>query len=429
MAPHRERHRKRPSVDWSLPQTLEPRLSALRRLIAAEVVPLEGAMFRDGFPSVEPRLLELRDGVRELDLFAPHLPRDWGGAGLTLTELALVGEALGWSPLGHYVCNCQAPDAGNMELLLRHGSDEQRQRWLGPLARGELRSCFGMTEPERPGSNPTWLATTARRDGGEYVLDGHKWFTSGADGAAFCIVMAITDAAAAPHARASLLLVPTDTPGFARVRNLPVMGEAGAGWASHGEVRLTGARVPASHRIGAEGAGFALAQERLGPGRIHHCMRWIGICERAFDLMCSRAVGRELAPGEPLASRQLVQAWVAESRAEIDAARLLVLRTAWRIDEEGAAAVRDDVSLIKFHVAGVLQRVLDRAVQTHGAAGLVDASPLAYWWRHERGARIYDGPDEVHKTAVARRILAAYASRAEPASEPGSPAAGTGKRR
>jgi acyl-CoA dehydrogenase len=417
-------------VDWSVPQTLEPRLSALRHLIVDEIVQLEGEMLRDGFPAVEPRLLGLRARAREIDLFAPHLPRDWGGAGLTLTELALVGEALGWSPLGHYVCNCQAPDAGNMELLLRYGSDEQRHRWLGPLARGEVRSCFGMTEPERPGSNPTWLATTARRDGGDYVLDGHKWFTSGADGAAFCIVMAITDAAAPPHARASMLLVPADTPGFERLRNLPVMGEAGAGWASHGEVRLTGARVPASHRIGAEGAGFALAQERLGPGRIHHCMRWLGICERAFDLMCRRAVGRELAPGEPLASRQLVQAWVAESRAEIDAARLLVLRTAWRIDEEGAAAVRDDVSLIKFHVAGVLQRVLDRAVQTHGAAGLVDASPLAYWWRHERGARIYDGPDEVHKTSVARRILATYAAQEAPAGGPGEPsAAGTGRGR
>ncbi len=337
-------------MDWSVPQTLEPRLSALRSLVAAEVVPLEGELFRAGFPAVEPRLLELRGRARELGLFAPHLPRDWGGAGLTLPELALVGEALGWSPLGHYVCNCQAPDAGNMELLLRHGSDEQRRRWLAPLARGEVRSCFGMTEPGRPGSNPTWLATTARRDGGDYVIDGHKWFTSGAEGAAFCIVMAITDAEAGPHARASMLLVPADTPGFELVRNLPVMGEAGAGWASHGEVRLTGVRVPAGHRIGGEGAGFALAQERLGPGRIHHCMRWIGICERAFDLMCRHAVGRELAPGDALASRQLIQAWV------------------------------------------------------------VDASPLAYWWRHERGARIYDGPDEVHKTAVARRILAAYAS-------------------
>jgi alkylation response protein AidB-like acyl-CoA dehydrogenase len=212
------------------------------------------------------------------------------------------------------------------------------------------------------------------------------------------------------------------------VRNLPVMGEAGAGWASHGEVRLSGVRVPASQRIGDEGAGFALAQERLGPGRIHHCMRWIGICERAFDLMCRRAVGRELAPGEPLAGRQLVQAWVAESRAEIDAARLLVLRAAERLERQGAAAARDDVSLLKFHVAGVMQSVLDRSLQTHGAAGLLDETPLAFWWRHERGARIYDGPDEVHKTAVARRILASYAraeaARGEPGPGDGGPGAG-----
>jgi acyl-CoA dehydrogenase len=398
-------------VESGLSDRLEPRLERLRRLIADEVVPLEGEMFRGGFLAVEPRLLVLRDLARGLGLFAPHLPRAWGGAGLALPELAMVGEVLGWTPLGHFVCNCQAPDAGNMELLLRHGSVDQQRRWLGPLARGELRSCFGMTEPDLPGSNPVWMATTARRDGGDYVLDGLKWFTSGAEGAAFCIVMAVTDPDAPPHARASMLLVPADTPGYELLRNLPVMGEAGAGWASHGEVRLRGARVPASHRIGEEGAGFALAQERLGPGRIHHCMRWIGICERAFDLMCRRAVTRELAPGEALASRQLVQAWVAESRAEIDASRLLVLRAATRIEREGAAAARDDISLIKFHVAGVMQRVLDRALQTHGAAGLVDETPLAFWWRHERGARIYDGPDEVHKTAVARRILAGYARR------------------
>ena len=401
-------------MEPELSERLGPRLDGLRRLIADQVVPLEAAMFHGGFLAVEPRLLAVRDVARDLGLFAPHLPHAWGGAGLALPELARVGEVLGWSPLGHYVCNCQAPDAGNMELLLRHGSADQQRRWLGPLARGELRSCFGMTEPQLPGSNPVWLATTARRDGGDYVLDGQKWFTSGAEGAAFCIVMAVTDPAAPPHARASMLLVPSDTPGFELLRNLPVMGETGAGWASHGEVRLRGARVPASHRIGEEGAGFALAQERLGPGRIHHCMRWIGICERAFDLMCRRAVTRELAPGDALASRQLVQAWVAESRAEIDASRLLVLRAAERIEREGAAAARDDISLIKFHVAGVMQRVLDRALQTHGAAGLLDETPLAFWWRHERGARIYDGPDEVHKTAVAQRILAGYARRERP---------------
>ncbi len=396
-------------MDWSVPEHLAPRLAALRQLVAGQVAALETTAFGQGFASVEPHLLALRAHARDLGLFVPHLPRAWGGSDLTLPELALVGEVLGWSPLGHYVCNCQAPDAGNMELLLRHGSPEQHERWLAPLARGEMRSCFGMTEPGRSGANPVWLQTTAHRDGADYVLDGHKWFASSADGAAFCIVMAVTDATAAVHGRASMLLVPTDTPGFQLVRNLPVMGEAGTGWMSHGELRLDGVRVPASHRIGAEGAGFALAQERLGPGRIHHCMRWIGICERAFDLMCRRAATRELAPGDMLGSRQLVQAWVAESRAEIDAARLLVLHAAWRIQRDGAAAARDEISLVKFHVAAVLQAVLDRAIQTHGAAGLLDDTPLAFWWRHERGARIYDGPDEVHKTTVARRILATYA--------------------
>src|SRR6185503_7131717 len=197
---------------------------------------------------------------------------------------------------------------------------------------------FGMTEPEFAGSNPVWMGTVAFREGAEYWMDGHKWFTSGAEGAAFCIVMALTNPEERdPYARASQIIVPTDAPGFEIVQNLPVMGERGEGWMSHAEVRLRGVRVPVANRIGAEGSGFALAQERLGPGRIHHCMRWLGICERAFDLMCERAAARELAPGRPLGSRQIVQEWIAESRAEIDAARLLVLRTAWRIDREGAA--------------------------------------------------------------------------------------------
>jgi acyl-CoA dehydrogenase len=382
------------------------------RFLNEEVVPLEPAVLAEGFAAAAPELARLRERARALGLSAPHLPCEWEGGGLGLLDFAHVSEILGRSPLGHYVCNCQAPDAGNMELLLRHGSAAQRERWLRPLARGELRSCFAMTEPEFAGSNPVWMGTTARRDGGDYVLDGHKWFTSGADGAAFCVVMAVTDPAAPAHSRASQIVVPTGTPGFTLVRNVPVMGEPGAGWASHGEIRLTAVRVPVEHRLGAEGAGFALAQERLGPGRVHHCMRWIGICERAFDLMCRRAVDRELAPGEALGSRQIVQGWIAESRAEIDAARLLVLRTAWRLDRDGAAdGTRDDISLIKFHVAGVLQTVLDRALQIHGALGLTDATPLAFWWRHERGARIYDGPDEVHKTALARRILGRYGLR------------------
>lgn len=393
-------------MDFTVPADLRDLVASVRRFVDAEVIPVERRVLEGGFGAAGPEIARLRERVREMGLLTPHMPRDWGGGGLALRDFALIGETLGRSLLGHYVFNVQAPDAGNMELLHHHGSPEQQERWLRPLVHGEIRSCFGMTEPEFPGSNPVLLGTTARREGDQYVIDGHKWFTSSAEGAAFCVVMAVTNPDhPKPHARASQIIVPTDTPGFQIVQNLPVMGERGEGWMTHAEVRLTGARVPVANRIGDEGAGFLLAQERLGPGRIHHCVRWLGICGRAFDLMCERAASRELSPGRPLGTRQIVQEWIAESRAEIEAARLLVLRTAWRIDHEGAAAARDDISLIKFHTAGVLQKVLDRAIQTHGALGLTEATPLASWWRHERGARIYDGADEVHKTAVARRIL------------------------
>ncbi len=266
-----------------------------------------------------------------------------------------------------------------------------------------------MTEPELPGSNPVWLATTARRDGDAWVIRGHKWFASSADGAAFAICMAVTSPDAAdPHLRASMLIVPTDTPGYTLVGNLSVMGHRGTGWASHGEVAYHDARVPLGNLLGPEGAGFVLAQERLGPGRIHHCMRWIGVCERALDALCRHAVSREIAPGRPLGTKQIVQQWIAESRAEIDAARLLVLHAAWRIEREGASAARQEIAIIKFTVARTVQRVLDRAIQGLGGLGMTDDTPLAWWWAHERAARIYDGADEVHIESVARRILRGY---------------------
>ena len=396
-------------MDFTIPEKVRDLIALVRRFVDEEVLAVERTVLERGFGAAQSEIERLRSRVREMGMLAPHMPREWGGGGLAFLDLAPVSEVLGRSVIGHYVFNLQAPDAGNMELLLHHGSPEQRERWLRPLVVGDIRSCFGMTEPELAGSNPVWLGTAARPEGDDYVIDGHKWFTSAADGATFCIVMAVTNPdAPSPYARASQIVVPVDAPGFEIVQNLAVMGERGEGWMSHAEVRLEGVRVPAANRIGAEGAGFALAQERLGPGRIHHCMRWLGICERAFDLMCERAASRLLSPGRPLGSRQIVQEWIAESRAEIDAARLLVLRTAWRIDREGAAAARDDVSLIKFHTAAVLQKVLDRAIQTHGALGLTEQTPLAFWWRHERGARIYDGADEVHKTSVAKRILGRY---------------------
>lgn len=384
-------------------------LETARRFVREELVPHEAELLHGSWAAITPRLEQLRARAKALGLWAPFLPEAYGGVGLPLDAYARLSEVLGWTPFGHYVCNCQAPDVGNMELLLQFGTDAQRAQFLEPLARGEIRSCFAMTEPEHAGSNPVWMSTRAVRDGDEWVITGHKWFTSSADGAAFTIVMAVTDPEApAPHARASQIIVPLTTPGFTLVRNISVMGEAGGGWASHAEVRFDAVRVPLANVLGPPGKGFALAQERLGPGRIHHCMRWIGVCERAFDLMCRYAATRELAPGDVLANKQQVQMWIADSRIAIHAARLMVLDAATRMAQAGQEAAREEVAYIKVFVANTLQQVLDRAIQVHGALGMTDDTPLAWWYRHERAARIYDGADEVHKTVIARRALKPY---------------------
>ena len=388
---------------------LDALLDTARQFVREELVPHEQALLRGPWDAIEPTLAVLRTRARARGLWAPFLPESLGGLDLPLDAFARWSEMLGWTPFGHYVCNCQAPDVGNMELLLQFGSETQQRQFLEPLARGEIRSCFAMTEPDHAGSNPVWMSTRAVRDGDDWVITGHKWFTSSADGAAIAIVMAVTNAdASAPHARASQIIVPLPTSGYTLVRNIAVMGEAGGGWASHAEVRFDGVRVPMANTLGQRGAGFALAQERLGPGRIHHCMRWIGICERAFDLMCRRAVARELAPGDVLANRQAVQFWIAESRIDIHAARLMVLDAATRMARDGQEAAREEIAYIKVFVANTLQRVLDRAIQAHGALGMTDDLPLAWWYRHERAARIYDGADEVHKTVIARRALKPY---------------------
>ncbi len=402
-----------PGMDFQLPKRVAPLLPRVRALVDREVIPLERQLAGGRFTELLPHLGAIRAKVKQEGLWAPPLPEELGGMGLTLLEFAFLSQELGRSPLGHYCFNCQAPDIGNMEVLHKFGTKEQQERWLRPLVAGEIRSCFSMTEPDRAGSNPVWLDTTAKKVGADYVIDGRKWFTSAADGAAFAIVMAVTEADGPPHARASQILVPTGTPGFKLVRNIPVMGEPGDDYASHAEVTYEGCRVPQANRIGEEGAGFLIAQERLGPGRIHHCMRWLGICERAFDLMASRAVARELSPGRPLGTRHVLQTWLAEQRAEINAARLMVLQAAWKIDQEGTFAAREEISLIKFFVAGVLQRTLDRAIQVHGALGMTDETPLAYWYRHERAARIYDGPDEVHQSSVGKKILERYGMKRE----------------
>ncbi|MDX1501234.1 MAG: acyl-CoA dehydrogenase family protein [Thermoanaerobaculia bacterium] len=404
-------------MDLSVPERVRELLPRVRELVASEIEPLEPRFLTGPFADVEPELVALRPRARELGIWVPQLPEAAGGAGYTLVELAHLAEELGRSPLAHYVANCQAPDAGNMEILWEFGSTEQKRRFLAPLVAGEVRSCFAMTEPERPGSNPVWMDTRARRDGSEWVLDGRKWFTTAADGAGFAVVMAVTDPEAPPHRRASLFLVPTDTPGFRLVRNIPVMGHRGDGWASHGEVELADCRVGDEALLGEVGEGFAIAQARLGPGRIHHCMRWIGVAQRCFDLLCRRALQRELGPGEPLADRQTVRQWIAESRAEIRAARLLVLDAAARVERDGARAASEEISTIKYHVSGVMLRVVDRAIQVHGGLGVTDDTPLAWFYRQERAARIYDGPDEVHKMYVARKILKRYAGAGGPAEE------------
>ena len=381
----------------------------IKDFLEEQILPLEPQLLHTPFRDNLPKLHELRQKVKHRGWWAPPLPENHGGMGLSLTEFAHISEVLGPTPYGHYLFNCQAPDIGNMELLLHYVSNNLQQQFAQPLIRGETRSCFSMTEPEHAGSNPTVLSTTAVREGDEYVINGHKWFTSSADGASFAIVMAVTNPdEESTYRRASMIVVPTDTPGFRLARNISIMGETGSDYASHAEVYYEDCRVPDSHLIGQEGEGFALAQQRLGPGRIHHCMRWIGICERAFDLMCRRAAEREISSNSYLGHQQFVQQWIAESRAEIDAARLMVLKTAYGIDQQGAKAVRNDISAIKFFVADILQKVLDRAIQTHGALGITDDLPLAYWYRHERGARIYDGPDEVHKASLARQILKKY---------------------
>lgn len=384
-------------------------LPRIREFVDDEVIPLEKLLISRPWAEVEPLLNKKRQAVKDAGLWGLALPLEYGGQGLTLAEFGRVSEELGRSPGGHYIFGCQAPDMGNMELLIHAGTEAQKANYLLPLTRGEIRSCFSMTEPEHAGSNPTWMSTTAARDGDEYVINGHKWFTTAADGSSFAIVMAVTNPdAESRHRRASQIIVPLDTPGFHIERNISVMGEAHGGWNSHAEVWYENVRVPVANLIGEEGKGFALAQMRLGPGRIHHCMRWIGICERAFDILCTRAARREVAPGRLLGSQGMVQAWVAECRVEINAARLLVLETARKIDAKGTYAARDEISLIKFYVPGVLMRVLDRALQTLGSLGMSDDTPLAFWYRHERASRIYDGPDEVHKMSVARRILQQY---------------------
>jgi alkylation response protein AidB-like acyl-CoA dehydrogenase len=395
-------------MDFDVSEKMKTILGMIDEFVDKELIPLEPEFLTKPARSLQAVFEEKRRMVKQMELWAPNHPQEYGGMGLDLMEHALVSESLGRSPLGHYIFGCQAPDAGNIEILDQFGNDEQKERYLRPLVAGKIRSCFSMTEVELPGSNPVMMDTTAVKEGDDYLINGQKWYTSSADGSEFAIVMAVTNPEAGPYLQASMIIVPTDTPGFNLVRNIPVMGHSGEDYFSHAEILYQNCRVPQSNLLGPEGHGFVIAQERLGPGRIHHCMRWIGICNRAFDLMVARARDRIIAPNRKLASKQIIQSWIGECAADIQAARLMVLHAAWRIETVGKKEARKEISLIKFVVANVMQKVIDRALQVHGGLGMTDDTVLAHYYRHERAARIYDGADEVHKISVAKRILKEY---------------------
>ncbi len=399
-------------MDFGISEKMQTIIGMINEFVDKELIPLEAEFVANDFRDLLPVLREKQEMVKKMELWAPNSPADLGGMGLSLLEHGLVSEALGRSPLGHYVFWCQAPDAGNVEILHTHGTKEQKKKYLNPLIEGKIRSCFSMTEVDMPGSNPVMLETTAVKDGDDYIINGHKWYTTAADGSDFAIVMAVTNPEANKYMQASMIIVPTDTPGFNLVRNIPVMGHEGSDYASHAEILYQSCRVPQKNLLGPEGHGFVIAQERLGPGRIHHCMRWLGICKRSFDLMCTRANERAILPdGTKLGTRQIVRQWIADSAAEIEAARLMTLNAAWQIDNIGAKEARDSISMIKYVVANTMNKVVDRALQVHGGLGMTDDTILAFFFRHERAARIYDGADEVHKMSIAKRILRTYEGR------------------
>ena len=392
--------------DFSTEPEFEKKLEWMRRFMHDEVYPLEVLDTDDrGFMRA---IRPLQAEVKRQKLWATHLPPELGGQGYGQVKLGLMHEIEGASVWGPIVFGNQAPDSGNSEILAMFGSSEQKKQWLEPLLEGTIRSAFSMTEPNTAGSDPTLLSTTAELIGDEWVINGHKWFTSNGMIADFLIAMVVTEPDSDSYERASMIIVPSNAPGLKRLRNIPTLaGEHERFGYGHSEILYEDVRVPAANLLGERGQGFLIAQARLGPGRIHHCMRWLGQARRAFDMLCERALQRE-AFGRKLASHQTVQNWIADSAAEMQAARLMTLHAAWIIDTQGAAAARKEISLIKFFGARVLHDAIDRALQIHGSLGYSADLPLEEMYRHARAARIYDGPDEVHRVSVARQILAGY---------------------
>jgi acyl-CoA dehydrogenase len=414
-------------MDFELsPRVIELR-DRIREFMGEHVYPVEGEVLRAldeevtqgsdvAYPAI---LVEIRERAKSEGLWNLFMPDSEHGVGLTNWEYGVLCEEMGRSPaVAPMAFNCSAPDTGNSEILAEHGTPEQKESWLQPLLDGEIRSCFSMTEPEVAGSDPTTLQTRAELDGDEWVINGHKWFTSGAVGASVAIAMVVTDPEAHPYARASMILVPTDNPGFDLVRPVPVMGHDGG--PGHCEILYADCRVPKENLLGPRQSGFVIAQDRLGPGRIHHCMRAIGTCERAIEMMCQRANSRE-AFGSKLAEKQFVQDFIAKSRMETEQARLLTLMAAWKMDVHGKKEARREISMIKVVAANVVMDVLDRAIQVHGSLGMSDDTPLAGMWRFSRMLKVADGPDEVHKMVIARRELNKAARLAEEAGSSAAP--------
>jgi acyl-CoA dehydrogenase len=396
--------------DFSTDPEFQEQLDWMRDLVKREVWPIETVFDELGEEGFRRAIKPLQEQVKARGLWAAHLPPDLGGQGFGQVKLGLMHEILGTSPFAPAVFGNAAPDSGNSEILALAGSPDQKERYLHPLLAGDLRSAFSMTEPETAGSDPTLLRTRAVRDSGDWVINGHKWFSTNGSVADFLIVMAVTDPDARPHQRASMLIVDADTPGVNIIRDVPTMehpAEQFGRYGGHAEIVYDNVRVPADALLGGEGEGFLIAQHRLGPGRIHHCMRWLGVSRRAFDMLCERALSR-YAFGSVLSDKQTIQNWIADSAAQMQAARLMTLHAAWRMDNEGAAAARTDISLIKLFGANVLFDVVDRALQIHGALGYSTDLPLEAMYRYARAARLYDGADEVHRQSVARQILRGY---------------------
>ncbi len=401
--------------EFSTEPEFQRQLDWMAGFVREQLWPLETLLEELGWDGLTRAVKPLQDQVKERGLWAAHLDPELGGQGFGQVKLGLMHEILGTTPVAPLAFGNAAPDSGNSEILALAGTPEQKDRYLHPLLAGDLKSAFSMTEPGTAGSDPTLLQTRAVRDGEHWVINGHKWFSSNGSIADFLIVMAVTDPDARPHQRASMFVVDADTPGVQVLRDVATMEhpwESFGRYGNHAEIVYEDVRVPGSAILGAEGAGFLIAQQRLYPGRIHHCMRWLGVARRAFDMLCERSLYR-YAHGSVLAKHETVANWIADSAAQMQAARLMTLHAAWKMDAEGVAAARQDIAMIKYFGASMLHDVVDRALQAHGSLGYSTDMPLEAMYRLARGARFYDGPDEVHRASVARQVLRGYEAPAD----------------